>query len=326
MKWIELSVFTTQAGLEPVSGAFVSLGIDELQICDGRSAVESFLEDTAAYWDYADLDKLVPDDRPCVKAFFADVEETAAQREAVCAAIERLKNTDAGVELGSLEIRQARIDDEDWANNWKAYYKPLPIGPRLLVTPSWENPPADGRVKLMLDPGMAFGTGLHHTTRMCLELLQEELQQGAQVLDLGCGSGILSIAALLLGAAHANAIDIDPTAQVTALENAQRNQISKEQYTVYAGDVLTDPDMQAKLAGQYDLVLVNIVADVIIGLSPVLPGYCKPEGGVILSGIIDERLQDVKNALEQAGLVVCKERLSGGWAALLARPRGEDQA
>lgn len=323
MKWIELTVFTTQAGLEPVSGAFVSLGIDELQICDGRSAVESFLEETAAYWDYADLDKLVPDDRPCIKAYFADVEETNAQRNQVYAAIERLKNTDAGVDLGTLEIRQVRIDDEDWANNWKAYYKPLPIGDRLLVTPSWENPPANGRIKLLLDPGMAFGTGLHHTTRMCLELLQERLKIGDTVLDLGCGSGILSIASLLLGAQSAKAIDIDPAAQVTSIENAALNNISGERYQVYAGDVLTDPDIQQTLAGQYDIVLVNIVADVIIGLSPILSRYCKPDSTLILSGIIEERLEEVKSALCACGFQIAQQRLSGGWAALLAVPQRE---
>ena len=172
---------------------------------------------------------------------------------------------------------------------------------------------------LKLDPGMAFGTGAHHTTRMCLEYLESTVREGSTVLDLGCGSGILSIAGLLLGAKDAIAVDIDPIAERIARENADMNGLGTENYHIHIGDVLTDTAMQRQIAGQYDVVVANIVADVIIRLAPIARGYCKKGTPFIVSGIIDERRDEVLDALQNAGFTVETTKNAEGWNAILSR-------
>ena len=199
MKWTQITVFTTQEGIEPVCGRLSTLGIDQVQIQESREAIDAFLQETAKYWDFADLDELTQNTGPCVKAYVGNVADNAKLVEQIRQSFAELKAMDVGLDLGSLRVVAEVTDEEDWANNWKAYYKPLPIGERLLVCPSWEKADPGQRVLLSLDPGMAFGTGSHHTTRMCLELLEAHVRPGDTLLDLGCGSGILSIAALVLG-------------------------------------------------------------------------------------------------------------------------------
>ena len=160
------------------------------------------------------------------------------------------------------------VEDADWENNWKQFYKPMEIGERLLVVPEWEQAQEDGRVKLVLNPGLPFGTGSHATTRLCLQALEQHIHGGEKGLDLGCGSGILSIAALLLGAKDAFACDIDDKCVGVAYENAALNGVGKEHYTVRAGDVLSDKKLQKEFGGDYDVIVANIVADVIIALAP----------------------------------------------------------
>ena len=213
-------------------------------------------------------------------------------------------------------------DDEDWENNWKIYYKPLEIGERLLVRPSWEQADDTGRIVLSLDPGMAFGTGSHHTTRMCLEFLEKTVKDGDDMIDLGCGSGILSIGALLLGAKEALAVDIDPIAEKIAYENAAMNDITPDKYTVLIGDVLSDTALQDRLCEKrYDVVAANIVASVIIELTKIVPRMIKPDGVYIMSGIIGERLDEVLAALEENGFEVLEVRAGDDWRAVMARPK-----
>lgn len=319
MKWTEITVFTTEEGLDAVCGRLSMLGIDQVQIEQGRESIEQFLKETAKYWDFADLDELVASEEPCVKAYVADVADNHKLVEAILASFEELKSIEVGLPLGSLRVVVRQTDDEDWANNWKIYYKPLPIGDRLLVCPSWEQADPAGRVLLSLDPGMAFGTGGHHTTRMCLEYLEQRVQCGDEMLDLGCGSGILSIAALLLGAAHATGVDIDPLAEKIAGENAALNGISPAQYTVLAGDVLSDKALVDRLnEKQYDVIAANIVADVIIALCPIIPSLLKEKGCFIVSGIIEDRLEDVLSALAQNGLKALDVKAGEDWRAILA--------
>jgi len=322
VKWMEVTVFTTEQGLDAVCARLDMLGINQVMIEQGRDSIEQFLQDTAKYWDYADMDALVASEEPCVKAYIADVADNRATVKAIEDSFEELRGMDVGIDLGSLNIVVRLTDDEDWENNWKIYYKPLEIGERLLVRPSWEQADDTGRTVLSLDPGMAFGTGSHHTTRMCLEFLEKTVKDGDDMIDLGCGSGILSIGALLLGAKEALAVDIDPIAEKIAYENAAMNGITPDNYTVLIGDVLSDAELQEKLcAKQYDVVAANIVASVIIELTKLVPRMIKPDGRYIMSGIIGERLDEVLAALDENGFEVLEVRAGDDWRAVMARPK-----
>lgn len=322
MKWMEVTVFTTEQGLDAVCGRLDMLGINQVMIEQGRESIEQFLHDTAKYWDYADMDALVASEEPCVKAYIADVADNRATVKAIEESFEELRGMDVGIDLGSLNIVVRLTDDEDWENNWKIYYKPLEIGERLLVRPSWEQAEDTNRTVLSLDPGMAFGTGSHHTTRMCLEFLEKTVKAGDDMIDLGCGSGILSIGALLLGAKEALAVDIDPIAEKIAYENAAMNDITPDNYTVLIGDVLSDTALQEKLCEKkYDVVAANIVASVIIELTKLVPRMIKPDGHYIMSGIIGERLDEVLAALDENGFEVLEVRAGDDWRAVMARPK-----
>ena len=206
------------------------------------------------------------------------------------------------------------VREEDWANNWKKYFKPLPVGEKLLICPSWEtadNP--DGRKLLSIDPGMAFGTGGHDTTRLVLETLERHITDGCDFLDIGCGSGILSIAACLLGAGSALGVDIDALAVRTAKENGELNGLTEPKYTILKGDLAKD------VSGKYPVIAANIVADAIIALSPAVPALLADGGVYITSGIIDTREQDVLAALEKCGFTVVERHEHGGWLCLVCK-------
>lgn len=322
MKWMEVTVFTTEQGLDAVCARLDMLGINQVMIEQGRDSIEEFLRNTARYWDYADMDALVASEEPCVKAYIADVADNRATVKAIEESFDELKRMDVGIDLGSLNTVVRLTDDEDWENNWKIYYKPLEIGERLLIRPSWEQAEDTGRTVLSLDPGMAFGTGSHHTTRMCLEFLEKTVKDGDDMIDLGCGSGILSIGALLLGAKQALAVDIDPIAEKIAYENAAMNDIYNDRYTVLIGDVLSDTALQDRLCEKkYDVVAANIVASVIIELTQMVPRIIKPEGVYIMSGIIGDRLDEVLAALDENGFEVLEVREGDDWRAVMARPK-----
>lgn len=320
MKWLELTVMTTDEGADIVSARLSLLGIDEVSIIQGREAVERIMETAVKYWDYADDAAL--DNQPAVRAYVALLPENEGIEEAVRTSMSELAamKDEIGLDLGTLEVIAREVDEEDWANNWKKYYKPVNIGERLTVCPAWEQVEEDGkRAVLRIDPGMAFGTGTHHTTRMCLELLEKDVKKGDLVADIGCGSGILSTAALLLGADEAVALDIDPVATKIAVETAESNGIDLMKYTVYTGDILTDRQVRtAVMRRQYDIVLANIVANVIIALAPMVP-YLMHEGSkFIASGIIDDRLDEVIAALEANGLKINTVLSGEDWRALEA--------
>ncbi len=325
MKWIEFAVYTTDAGIEAVCGALAAIGIEQVSIEESSARVAAFLEATAKYWDFADADALAAKNGPCVKAYISQVEENVPLLEAARQSIERLRQLNTGMDLGPLAVQESIMDEEDWANSWKAYYKPQPIGERLLVCPSWEEVDPRGRVVVKMDPGMVFGTGTHHTTRMCLEALEEKIQGGETILDVGCGSGILAIAGLLLGAKDATLVDIDPVAQRVVQENAQLNHIDDQRCRILIGDVLVDDKLRSKMDGAYDVVVANIVADVIIALCPYIPRYIKPGGWFLCSGIIDERQADVVAALRRNGFRILEEKTAEGWVALVASREANDR-
>ena len=315
MKWLALHIDTSPAGLEPVEAALSALGIDGLVIED-EADFRRFLEQNKQYWDYVDeeLDRSMTG--KCRLTFYAEETEAGfGQVAAARIALARLKEEHP--EYAPLLMTMEGIEDADWENNWKAFYKPMEIGERLMVIPDWEEADPKGRAALRLNPGLAFGTGGHATTRLCLTALEKIVRPGMRVLDLGCGSGILSIAALLLGAESAFACDIDEKAADVAYENAALNGVDRDRYAVRAGDVLTDAGLRKEMGTGYDVVVANIVSDVIIALAPSVRGLMKEDGRFLASGIIDDRAEEVRAALEAAGLVVEETCASEGWVSFL---------
>ena len=317
MKWLELHIDTTPAGLEPISGLLGDQGIEGLVIED-EADFHNFLEQNRQYWDYVDEGLERSMEGKCRITFYL---EDSPQGYTTLAytrvALQTLKA--AHPEFGSLLLTMENVEDADWENNWKAFYKPMEIGERLIVIPDWEEADAAGRVALRLNPGLIFGTGSHATTRLCLTALERLVEPGMAVLDLGCGSGILSIAALLLGADRAYGCDIDDKAVDVAYENAALNGIGRDRYTVRAGDVLGDEGLRRDMGTGYDIVVANIVADVIIALAPTARTLKKPEGYFLCSGIIDDRAGEVREQLEAAGLTILEEHQSEGWFSFLCR-------
>ncbi len=309
IKWLEVAVSTTPDRLDQVCAKLAAAGMDSLVIEDEKDFLD-FLEQNKQYWDYVDqelLDRMKGVTR--VKFYVTDDADGRAQ----------LAEYTRGLEE---ECAATPLADNDWAYSWQKYYRPLEIGRRLYVVPEWmreETVPA-GRVPFYLNPGLTFGTGSHASTQLCLEGVEEHTVPGREVLDLGCGSGILSIAALCLGAKSAVAVDIDPKAVDVAYENAALNGIGRDRYCVRAGNVLSDPSLSAELAQRrYHLVLANIVADVIIPLAPQVPALLERDGVFLCSGIIDTRAREVEAALRQAGLALVKKREKNGWVALEAK-------
>ena len=317
MKWLELHLDTSPAGIEPASGLLSAYGIDSLMI-DEEGDFKSFLENNHQYWDYVDEDLMRSMRGKSRITFYledsAEGMNTLAQLRIGLSAFKKQHPEYAPLLLG-----MENVEDADWENNWKRFYKPMEIGERLLVVPEWEEAGDDGRVKLILNPGLTFGTGSHATTRLCLTALEKHICGGEKVLDLGCGSGILSIAALLLGAKDAFACDIDDKCVGVAYENAALNGIGKEHYTVRAGDVLSDRGLQKEFGGDYDLIVANIVADVIIALAPQVRGLLKAGGLFLCSGIIDDRAEEVREKLVEAGWTIEETRSGEGWFSYLCR-------
>ena len=317
MKWLEVHIDTNHQGLEQVEAFLSGQGIDSVVI-DDEGEFQDFLENNHQYWDYVDEDLMAAEKGKSRVTFYLEANEggfsTLAQ---VRVALAEFKERHP--ECGSLLMTLDNLEESDWENNWKQFYKPMEIGDRLIVIPEWESADTGGRVPLILNPGLTFGTGSHATTRLCLKALEQRVHGGERVLDLGCGSGILSIAALKLGAAHAFACDIDDKCQDVAYENAALNGIGKDVYTVRTGDILTDSALQAEIGGGYDVVLANIVADVIIALAPAVRPLLKPDGVFICSGIIDDRAVEVADKLRQAGLAILESNQSEGWFSYVCR-------
>ena len=309
MQWIEVTIKTAPGAIDLVCDRLTVLGFDSF-IVDDQDQFHEFLEENRQYWDYVDEGLMEQMRGVCrVKLYVTDDDDGKKQ----------LARWLEGIDL---PYTAASLGENDWAHSWQKYYKPMAVGERLYIVPEWEReePVPAGKVPLYLNPGLTFGTGNHASTQLCLAGLEAYTVPGQPVLDLGCGSGILSIAALALGASEAAAVDIDPKAVDVAYENAALNGVGRDRYTVLAGDVLSDQDLVSRLGtGKYALVLANIVADVIIPLSAKAGDFLTEDGVFLCSGIIDTRADEVQAALEKNGLHVFERREQNGWVALASK-------
>ena len=305
MAWLEITVNTAPNSVEATAAALTAAGFSDLLIED-QQELEGFLAENRAYWDYIDekLQKQLAG-LSRIKLYLEDTDGDA---------MARLRGL---TEYLCLTMTVETMEDTDWSESWKSNYPPQPVGKRLVVLPVWLAQQTEGRLPVILDPGLTFGTGGHPSTQMVMEAMEDRVCAGWRCLDLGSGSGILSITALRLGADSAVGVDIDPKAEDIARENAGFNGYAQPQFSACTGNVLTDRQLMDTLSRQaWDLVLVNIVADVIIALAPVLPRFLRRESLLICSGILDQRLQEVVAALEGAGLHITKTHAKEEWRCL----------
>ena len=313
MAWLEITINTTAQSIASVTNALTAGGFSDL-VLEDQAEFETFLDENREYWDYIDeelQEKL--QGLSCIKLYLEDTD--AAGMDKLQALLGRLE----------LTMQVAPLPDVDYEESWKDSYPPQPIGKKLIVLPYWlAESGTDGRAPVILDPGLTFGTGAHPSTQMVMETMEELVSPGDHCLDLGSGSGILSIAALRLGAGSAIGVDIDPKAEDIARENAAYNQFAAPEFTALTGNVTADKTLMEQLSQkEYDVVLVNIVADVIIGLAPVLPTFLTDKSHLICSGILNTRLDDVQAALTAAGLIVTSVREKEDWRCVTAKRRGQ---
>lgn len=317
MEWTEVNIYTTTEGIELVCSKLTDIGVKGFAIRDAEDFKE-FLENKNGQWDYIDKDLLgLTDCETCITVYIPSNDQGAEMLTAIKSMLSEMRANDTEKLYGRLEAELTSIREEDWANNWKQYFKPFKVGEKLVIKPSWEDyDNADNRVILEIDPASSFGTGKHHTTRLCLELLEKNLNKSDNLLDMGCGSGILSIGAMLLGAGSAVGVDIEENAAATALENAEKNHISSDVYKTYYGNILSDEKLASEIDRKYDIITANIVADVIIEMKDYFVRYLKKGGILIISGIIEERMDEVIAAVESAGFSNPEPYVKEGWAAV----------
>lgn len=313
MDWIKVFIFTSTEGIEPVCGMLYQMGINSVQIIDADD-FQNFLKNHKQYWDYIDEELLndKQNEESCVIVYINNSASGREQLIAIQEGVKRIKNIGDDLFMGKLEVKTDIVNEEDWANNWKKYYKPIKIGENLIIKPAWEklDEPTD-RIIVNINPGMMFGTGTHESTRMCMKLLEKFVKEDTRLFDVGAGSGILSITALLLGAKSAFAVDIDENVNEVAMQNAKLNGV-EDRIKVKCLDLATG------VKETYNMVVANIVADVIIRLVPQLPALLEDGGVFITSGIIDDREEDVKNAIKKAGLEIIEVLYENDWVAIAA--------
>ncbi len=320
MKYIELTIETSEAGIEVLTGALEAIGIEDTAVEDPRDVAEIMAKKETYEWDYIE-DEVARkmNELPRFFVYLPDTPEGAAQAEQAKAKVRSLALAvregafGPGADLGTLRITEAVRDDSDWKDKWKAYFKPFRASDRLVVRPSWEEyQPKDGDLVIEIDPGMAFGTGTHETTSMCLALLDERLQPGQKVLDAGCGSGILAIAAAMLGAGQVLGVDVDREAVRVASENIEKNGVAGTAKAVF-GDLTKGVPFTA------DLIVGNLMAELICLLGKDIRAHLSPGGLFIASGILLEKEEMVRTALTEAGFTLEEVRRRNEWCAMVLR-------
>ena len=317
MDFLKIDVYTKSQAVDVLVMQLSELGINGFEIHDSAD-FDEFLENKDANWDYVDDElmglKTVPTH---ITLYLADDPQGLETLAELKGAVNSLFSAQPDF-YGDPDIHIGNVREEDWANNWKQYYKPFTVGEKLIVKPSWEDvPDAGGRKILEIDPASSFGTGQHHTTKMVMELLESVVKGGEKMLDLGCGSGILSIAGLLLGAESATMADIFENAVNTAAENVAKNGFDSSRYRAFRGNVIDDAELRAKIGTGYNIITANIVADVIIAMSPIFGSFLAADGTLIVSGIIDERLDEVLAALKANSFRVTAQKNAEGWNAIV---------
>ncbi|HAG04551.1 MAG TPA: 50S ribosomal protein L11 methyltransferase [Lachnospiraceae bacterium] len=319
MDWRKVTVYTSSEATEIVTAMLEQTGITGCQVEDDKQ-IKQYMEETSKYWDYVDEELLNrPEGEARVIVYVSENPYGDEIFMRIKEGVQRLKGMDLGVDLGSLTIEtEGNLDDEQWLNKWKDSYKPFTVGNKIFVKPVWEQAQApDGRVTFVVDPGQVFGTGLHQTTQLCMTELEKYITDQSVVADLGCGSGILSVVAILLGAKSAYAVDIDANSIKTAYRNAELSGVDKSKYYVTSGDIITDEKLQNDIGFEkYDVVVANIIADVICSISPLAMKLLKKGGVFISSGIITERTEDVYNALKSAGFTVKDTKTKDDWVCI----------
>ena len=325
MKWNQFRLKTTTQAEDIVSSMLADLGIEGVQIED---KVPLGKEDMAKMFiDF--LPELPPDDGVSLISFYLDAEEDHTEK--LRQVEDGLKELRLFVEVGAGTVTESETEDQDWVNNWKAFFHAFTIENAvadgqeikdILIKPTWEElDPADAdKILVEIDPGISFGTGKHETTQLCIRQLIKYMKQGDEVLDLGCGSGILSIVSLKLGAGHLTGTDVDEDCITSTYENFAVNHLTREQGDFYVGNLIDDTGLQEKVGTEkYDIVVANILADVIIPMAPVIPARLKEGGIFISSGIIDFKEQEVKEAIERAGMTILEINHQGEWVGITAR-------
>ena len=305
MRYIEVTVNTPGAEIDARCQEMADMGAGGFVI-ENEEDFKDFLEQNHQYWDYVD-DELENQFAGVsrIKCYLTDDEDGLAVLRRINAAYD--------------DVTTSYVEDSDWENNCREYYKPIEVGEKLVVVPEWEEAPQDGRLPLRLDPGLIFGTGSHATTRMCLAALEKFSKPGVRVLDLGCGSGILGIGALILGCDSCLGVDIDPKAPDVVMSNAALNGIGTDKMTAWAGDIIADSSLRARIGGGYQLVLANIVADVIIPLSAVVRQFMAPGAVFICSGIIEHRWPETEAALISNGFEILDHKSEEEWHCFVCR-------
>lgn len=322
MKYYKVTIYTNHEGIEPVSAALLEKGYDSIVVDDPADVADILNKKEKYEWDYIDPAVFEDQDKePTISIYFEDSKTSVLQIMDVTKTVDVVKkNVVNGVygdnaDFGRLHVESVIVDDEDWKDKWKEFFKPSKITDRLVVKPTWEEyEKAEGELVIQIDPGMAFGTGTHETTTLCMTLLEKYLKDGQSVMDVGCGSGILAIAAALLGSKDILGVEIDPDAVRTAIENVELNQVD-DVITVQQGDLTKDVDKVV------DLIVANLMAPLVIQLSGAAAEHLTPNGIYISSGILVEKRDMVAEAVREAGFEIIEILEKGEWCAIAAQKK-----
>ena len=305
MDWIQVKIYCDNLQIDEISAALLEFQVGGVQINDFED-FNRYLKEDKEEWEIVDEELIESLDQPASVVVYLTNDESGR------AELERIRER-----FQDLKIELCNVQEEDWKNNWKAYYKPFWVKEKILICPLWEREEHENELAVYIDPGSAFGTGTHETTKMCIEHLVDYLKEGQSVLDIGCGSGILAIAAMKLGAKSAQLVDISPLAVKIARENGEINGLYQPEYTVKEGNLTDDID------GQFDIITANIIADIIIPLCSDIRDYMKNETVLITSGIIKERAGDVERAFAENHLTVIQKRELGDWVSFAVKKENE---
>ena len=315
MKWNQFRLKTTTEAEDIVSSMLADLGIEGVQIEDKIPLTQSDKEQM-----FVDILPDIPEDDGCAYLTFY-LDEDVDKQELLLKVRQELEEMRSYLNVGECTIEESQTEEVDWVNNWKQYFHQFYIDD-ILVIPSWENVEAKDSDKMVIhiDPGTAFGTGMHETTQLCIRQLKKYVTEDTEILDVGCGSGILGMLALKFGAKHSVGTDLDPCAIDATYENMDNNGISRDQYEVMIGNIIDDKAVQDKVGYEkYDIVAANILADVLVPLTPVIIHQMKKGGIYITSGIIEDKEDVVVKAVKEAGLEVLEVNHQGEWVSVTAR-------